>query len=660
MAILMGPIAGAITGLVANMVFGVGALAYSIPSIAMAFIVGCRIYKHDRIDAFRVVGTGFLAGIATAILALPTNMIFNAGMTGNLWGDAFTELLSEYMDAPAFCCLAGSILVNIPDKVFTLDLIMLVLTILRRYGVTMEFRADRFFALFLACALCIGSAPMAAIFAEEDSSNIDFIAEYAQTQFGVDNGLNSAEINAIAQSGDGYIWAGAYSGLYRYNGASFEQMSLDEHITNATTLHTDRKGRLWIGTNDSGVACYDPYTDKLCFITVDEGLYSNSIRDIGEDDAGNIYVATSTYLSRISFRPVSQELPPGSVMPARDSFGNVNVSTAFGDVKLRVYDDIEEVTYAYSLTSAGENKVCGITERGALFMIEDDKLISMQECKEEGTVYSCISSTGTNSFVVGTGNDKLEFFTYLDGEFIKTSEIQLPGRGSVNTVNFNSDLGGYFVGCDNGYGFVDRSGDFQDFTIGSFDSSVSDILVDKQSNIWFASTKDGISKFSYNPFKDIFRKSGIEERAVNAIFIDGGKLYVGTDTGLLKLDRYTGKVQDDDITKALDDRRIRHITKDSKGNLWISTYSSDGVVRISPNGEIRNFNRENSAILGSKFRFVHELSDGRMLIASTEGLTYMDGDDVVLTVGEDDGLEVPKILSLAEDEDGTLWIGTDG
>ncbi len=682
-AILMGPIAGAITGLFANAVFGVGAIVYSIPAIASAFIVGWRLYRCERIDAFRVVGTGFLAGIATAVMALPSTMIFNAGMTGNLWGDAFADLLSEYMDAPAFCCLSGSLLVNIPDKVFSLGLIMVVITILRHYGVRMEFGPEantegtksepeirqetkkkklfgRFFALFLAAALCLGSAPITSIFAEEEGSGIDFIAEYAQSQFGVEDGLNSAEINAIAQSGDGYIWAGAYSGIYRYNGTTFEQMNLDEHITNATTLHTDRKGRLWIGTNDSGVACYDPYSDKLCFITVDDGLCSNSIRDIGEDDAGNIYVATSTYLSRIAFRATNQKTPSDAILPARDSFGNVNLRTVFGEAKLKVYDDIEEVTYAYSLTSAGEGRICGITEKGTLFMIEDDKLVAMQNCDEDGTIYSSGCATAGNAFAVGTSNDKLEFFTYLDGEFIKTGEIQMPGSGGVNTVTYNSDLGGYFVGCDSGYGFVDYAGAYQDFAVSSFNSAISDILVDKQGNIWFASTKDGISKFSYNPFKDIFRKSGIEERAVNAILIDGGKLYVGTDTGLLKLDRFTGRELRDENTESLDGKRIRHIMKDSKGNIWLSTYSGDGIVRISESGEMKSFNRDNSGVIGSKFRFVHELSDGRMLIASTEGLTYMVGDKAVLTIDDRDGIEVPKILSLAEDSDGTLWIGTDG
>ena len=59
----------------------------------------------------------------------------------------------------------------------------------------------------------------------------DFKSGYSYVTYGVDNGLISAEINSIVQTSDGYIWAGSYSGLYRYNGAKYEKMTLDESIS---------------------------------------------------------------------------------------------------------------------------------------------------------------------------------------------------------------------------------------------------------------------------------------------------------------------------------------------------------------------------------------------------------------------------------------------
>lgn len=38
------------------------------------------------------------------------------------------------------------------------------------------------------------------------------------------NGLPTSEANDIAQTGEGFIWIGSYSGLIRYDGKTFERM----------------------------------------------------------------------------------------------------------------------------------------------------------------------------------------------------------------------------------------------------------------------------------------------------------------------------------------------------------------------------------------------------------------------------------------------------
>lgn len=67
------------------------------------------------------------------------------------------------------------------------------------------------------------------------------------------NGLPTSEANAIAQTEDGFIWIGSYSGLIRYDGNTFERMDSSLGISSVTTLYVDSKDRLWIGSNDSGV-----------------------------------------------------------------------------------------------------------------------------------------------------------------------------------------------------------------------------------------------------------------------------------------------------------------------------------------------------------------------------------------------------------------------
>ena len=71
------------------------------------------------------------------------------------------------------------------------------------------------------------------------------------------NGLPTSEANDIAQTGEGFIWIGSYSGLIRYDGKSFERMDSTNGLASVVRLYVDQKDRLWIGTNDNGVAMMD-------------------------------------------------------------------------------------------------------------------------------------------------------------------------------------------------------------------------------------------------------------------------------------------------------------------------------------------------------------------------------------------------------------------
>ena len=70
------------------------------------------------------------------------------------------------------------------------------------------------------------------------------------------------QINAVVQTNDGYMWVGTYSGLYQYDGIKFKETGIDERIRNVMVLYVDSRGKLWIGTNDMGVFCYDTETMK--------------------------------------------------------------------------------------------------------------------------------------------------------------------------------------------------------------------------------------------------------------------------------------------------------------------------------------------------------------------------------------------------------------
>ena len=61
-------------------------------------------------------------------------------------------------------------------------------------------------------------------------------AKYTTVLYNNPNGLPTSDANAIAETGDGFIWIGSYAGLIRYDGNTFERMDSTNGITSVTCL----------------------------------------------------------------------------------------------------------------------------------------------------------------------------------------------------------------------------------------------------------------------------------------------------------------------------------------------------------------------------------------------------------------------------------------
>ncbi|MCR5651854.1 MAG: response regulator [Lachnospiraceae bacterium] len=660
-SMLLGPFAGALTGIVMNVLVG-GApnyqWLYALVSVGGAFTVGRYFYKKEDYDSFRIITASVITGLVMTVLSTPINVIFNSGMTGNVWGDALSEMLMQYIGVKTICCIAGELIVNIPDKILTLMALTLIIRFFRREGIEIiseeeaSGKDDRenkgngarmklpvfFLAAVLASALAVRPVMASKLF--------DLKANSVNTIFGIDEGLSSTEINTIAQSGDGYIWAGAYSGLYRFNGSSFEKADIDPRISNAVSLYTDRKGRLWIGTNDSGVGCYDPNTGNTVFFSTEDGLCSDSIRGICEDDTGTIYVGTASYLC--------------SITGVDTSDADEDTDRSIRKPRIKVYGGFKDITFVSSLTSIDDGSIMGVTGNGVLFIMKRGKISYKYESDVYGEIIYSAACSGNKNFLAGTNGRTLYHLELTDDGFEKVSAVSTNEFNCFNRIIYDRLHGGYLFACTNGFGFIDDDGIMKDLTTDDFDSAASDILTDKQGNIWFSSDKHGILKISLNPFSDLFKRLGETGKVVNAVMPDGDDIYIGTDEGLIKADLNTNSVKKDEVPAILKDARIRHIMKDDNGDIYYSTYGTDGLVKVSPNGSITTYNDSNSEILGSRFRFVTKLKDKRLMAASPEGVSFLKDGRVVKTLGAKDGMDIPKILSCLEEDDGTIYLGTDG
>ena len=112
------------------------------------------------------------------------------------------------------------------------------------------------------------------------------------------NGLPTNGVNDIAQTKEGFLWIGSYCGLIRYDGNYFELLDASSGLSSIESLFVDSQDRLWIGTNDSGLALMD--RGELRFWDEDHGFPSAKVGDVQESEDGTIYVATTEGLVMIT------------------------------------------------------------------------------------------------------------------------------------------------------------------------------------------------------------------------------------------------------------------------------------------------------------------------------------------------------------------------
>ncbi|MBE6827485.1 MAG: HD domain-containing protein [Ruminococcaceae bacterium] len=487
-------------------------------------------------------------------------------------------------------------------------------------------------AVLLAVVMLITSTVFGLGFGSSAIEEIDTTGKgigFSSVLYDSTNGLPTSEANAVVQSSDGLIWIGGYSGLIRYDGNEFYRYPPSTGIANVACLFTDSSNRLWVGTNDSGVAVME--NNKFTFYGKAQGLASSSVRSVTEDTKGNIIVATTQGLAYID---------PDSL-------------------ELHIIDEPQvNKEYICELKRAADGKIYGVTLAGGFFVLENKKITAFYSSANLGhdtvnTVYPdpenpdtlYIGTQGGEVIVCNLGNQIKILKTYIIEE--------------QNTVNDIKIIDGQIWLCtDNGIGFI-----YNDVFIPILDvpmtNSVDKMMIDYEENLWFCSSRQGVLKVSLNSFSDIFKLANLDPRVVNATCKYNDELYIGTDTGIIVLDS-NYQVKNKRITELLDGNRIRCIRKDSSDRLWICTYSEHGLLCYNPARDSWTGFDDTNGLASNRVRMVTELSDGSIAAATNAGLNLIKDGKVIATYDADEGITNLEILCIEEGPDGSIYLGSDG
>ena len=477
---------------------------------------------------------------------------------------------------------------------------------------------------------------------EEAAHLVDASRGYSTKLYNNTSGLPTSEANAIVQTPEGFLWIGSYSGLVRYDGNTFERIdSAETGITSVVSLFVDSKERLWVGTNDSGAGVLE--RGQWHLFNKENGLKSLSVRGIAEDEDGLIYLATTE-----------------------------GVALVDADLNVRLADapQIRE-EYVRSIMLGPDNTIYALTIVGAVFTMKNGEVTRFCSPSDLGVsdIHSILPDPDNPGNIYCATKGSAIYY----GEFGRAL-LPLISIAPLSYVNSISKLGDEIWVCtDNGVGRV-VDGKLIVLENLPMTTSIEGMMADYQSNLWFVSSQQGVMKIVPNRFSALYEQYQLPEDVVYTTCLLSGKLFIGTKTsGLLIMENrkilesfpvdrivsVSGKeYESHDLIGFLSDAKIRSIIQDSKGRLWISSFSKTPLIRYD--GKTATVFTLNDGLPSERARTVIECADGSMAVACTGGVAIIVGDRIERVYGETDGINNTEILTIVQAENGDILAGTDG
>ncbi len=501
-------------------------------------------------------------------------------------------------------------------------------------------------AAFLAGMLLMSSlAPAYGVFAAEDvaalpeqsqaagggyavSGQIEGLG-FATEVFDVDNGLPTSDANCILCASDGSIWIGGYSGIFKYEGDTFERQDATLGLTNGRVIFEDRDHRIWVGTNDNGIVMLDGEESR--HITYREGLPSSSIRGFGQSADGMIWAGTT-----------------GGVVRIDESF-RVH----------KVEDHRLDNQYIQVLSTDSEGRIYGSTWEGDAFCIENGTVSGFYNGQklETGKITTIYADPDEDGYVyIGSESEKV-YYGRFGEEISSFRKIDTAPLTNANWIT--SACGRIWISSNSMTGYLDETGSCQLLKDIPFNNSLEMMTADYQGNLWYTSSRQGVMKIISSHFRNLTDIAGLGREVVNSTCLRDGLLYIATDKGIQVLDQSERPVENE-LTEYVGQSRVRCLVRDQDNNLWVCVYSDNkGLLCYTPDGRIIPYTKT-QGLVDNGTRCATVTRDGRILVGTNDGLSVISDGKVVRNFDENDGMINTVLLTVEEGDNGDIYLGTDG
>jgi len=485
------------------------------------------------------------------------------------------------------------------------------------------------------------------------------------TRVSTAEGLSQIRVSQIVQDDRGFIWFGTQYGLDRYDGYEFKVFVHVPGRVNSLTgafiysLFKDRSGMLWIGCNRT-LDRLDPRTETFTHYQIETDELANlasTVVHISQDRSGRLWLATATGLHQL-------DPDTGTIVHYRHSADNPK-GLSTNDINWSGEDRNGDFWVG---TADGLDKFERSTGKVLLHIPMPDSQVAFFE--DRFGQFWIYHNLGTGLALYDRASNTLTQYSFYPQK--PSADADTGVSDMIEDRNGNLWLGTRGMGLlqfdldkHRFIRFRNHPGD--PHSIG--EDRVIALFQDREGNIWTGLHSVGPNHFS--PDKSAFEvfkhhaddPNSLSVDFVNAILEDSrGSLWLANDDGVSRLDRKTGKLVG--VTLGIGTKpMIIDITEDHSGMLWFGTYAR-GLYSYEPDsGRLKSYRHDSADPTSLSSDIVYRTFEdhaGNLWVATDDGLDLLDRDKQRFHVYKPDlqGSLKQIYVRIAEDEKGTLWLGT--
>jgi PAS domain S-box-containing protein len=494
-------------------------------------------------------------------------------------------------------------------------------------------------------------------------------SNYIANHWDTENGLPHNAIKAIFQTRDGYIWVGTQQGLVRFDGLTFTVFT--QHNTPSfpnnqiTSFAETSDGSLWIGTS-FGLARYQ--NGRFTSYGRANGLKSDTINAVCVAPDGSLWVGGQEGITRwVNGKFVNDVDTSGYEMRGLRSIvvdhqkaiwlsvGSDAIRYASG--KLTRFGRAAGLPAEQLQMICEDNigRILAVTQNG-IFRLDEGRFVPLEQSRSFSSqiIHTALTDRAGNLWV-GSVNGLDRYTGGTATPYIDRSN----GKLTVVDVLFEDREGSLWIGSSAG---LFRLTDRRASTLSPLDGLTGTLAVavtqTRDGAVWISTWAGGVDRFLNGVKTHYTQGAPLSQMTITAIYqAPDGTIWLGNRAS--SLDRLEGNKVTTFVYQSgvVSSRPVTALYAAPDGEFLIGI-SRRGLLelrdgQILPAPEAAEFGPETIWTL-------NRLHDGRMLMGTSKGLYERSADRRWHAVPLRGMPEPVVVRALLEDNDGTIWLATDG